>query len=46
MSRAPLTDANRAALRNDAYRRALAAWKALPFLKRLRTKKPEPPEGI
>jgi hypothetical protein len=45
MSRAhPLTDADRAALLNIAYQKDLAAWKALPFLKRLRTKKPQPPQ--
>jgi hypothetical protein len=29
-----------------AYLKDLAAWNALPFWKHLRTKKPQPPEGI
>jgi tetratricopeptide (TPR) repeat protein len=41
----PGADADRAAALNIAYQKDLAAWNALPFLKRLRTKKPQPPEG-
>jgi hypothetical protein len=42
----PGADADRAVALNIAYLKDLAAWNALPFLKRLRTKKPQPPEGI
>ena len=42
----PAADADRAAALNIAYQKDLAAWQALPFWKRLRTKKPEPPERI
>ncbi len=44
----PLADADpeRAAALNIEYVRALAAWKALPLWKRLRTPKPTPPTGI
>jgi WD40 repeat protein len=37
-------DANQASRLNIAYQEELAAWKALPFWKRLRIKKPEPPK--
>jgi tetratricopeptide (TPR) repeat protein len=40
----PSADADRAAALN--YQKDLAAWKALPFWKRLGTKKPQPPEGM
>jgi hypothetical protein len=42
----PSADADHAAALNIAYLKDLAAWKALPFWKRLGTKKPQPPEGI
>jgi WD40 repeat protein len=42
----PAADAGRAAELNIRYQQELAAWKALPFWKRFRTKKPEPPAGI
>lgn len=42
----PAAASDRAAALNIAYLKDLAAWKALPFLKRLRTKRPQPPEGI
>jgi WD40 repeat protein len=42
----PAADADRAAQLNIRYQKELAAWKALPFWKRLRTKKPEHPGGI
>jgi hypothetical protein len=42
----PGADGNRAAALNIAYHKDLAAWQALPFWKRLRTKKPQPPKGI
>lgn len=42
----PKADAQGAALLNIQYQRELAAWKALPWWKRLRVKKPEPPAGI
>jgi hypothetical protein len=31
---------------NIEHQRALASWEALPWWRRLRTKKPEPPKGI
>jgi hypothetical protein len=31
---------------NREHQRGIAAWKALPFWKRMVTKKPEPPTGI
>lgn len=39
----PQLDANEAARRNIEYRKALAVWQSLPFLKRWKTPKPEPP---
>jgi tetratricopeptide (TPR) repeat protein len=39
-------DPNEAMRRNIEYQQAIAAWEALPWLKKLRTKKPEPPGGI
>ena len=42
----PGAKADRAAELKIAYQKDLAAWKALPFLKRKLTKKPQPPEGI
>jgi tetratricopeptide (TPR) repeat protein len=42
----PGAAADRAAALNIAYLKDLAAWNALPFWKRLRMKKPEPPKDI
>jgi len=42
----PGADADRAARLNLKYQRELAQWKALPWFKRMRTSKPEPPSGI
>jgi hypothetical protein len=38
--------ADRASQRNLKYQRALAEWKSLPWLERIRTLKPEQPKGI
>jgi hypothetical protein len=42
----PGADPDRATHLNREYQHALAAWQALPFWKRMITKKPEPPSGI
>jgi hypothetical protein len=42
----PNADPNQASRMNIEYQQALAAWHALPWLKRVRTRKPEPPTGI
>jgi hypothetical protein len=42
----PNANAERAARLNLEYQRDVARWNALPWLKRVRTKKPEPPRGI
>jgi hypothetical protein len=42
----PAADSNRAARRNIQYQKDLAAWEALPWLKRHRTPKPQRPMGI
>ena len=42
----PAANADRAAALNIQYQRDLVAWRALPWLRRIRTKKPEPPTGI
>ena len=42
----PAGPAARAAKLNVEYQQALAQWQQLSWLKRLRTKKPKPPEGI
>lgn len=42
----PDADPNRAAQRNIEYQKRLAEWQALPFLRRLITKRPERPRGI
>ena len=42
----PSADPARAAQLNLEYQRAKKAWEALPWLKRMRTPKPEPPTGI
>jgi hypothetical protein len=42
----PSTDGARAAQLNIEYQRALKNWQALPWLKRMRTRKPTPPTGI
>jgi hypothetical protein len=42
----PGADPERATRLNLAYQHALAAWQALPFWKRMITKKPAPPSGI
>jgi hypothetical protein len=43
---APDSPAARAARLNAEYQQALAQWQALPWWQRLRSKKPEPPQGI
>jgi hypothetical protein len=40
------SDPDVATRRNLEYQRELAKWHALPWWKRLRTRKPEPPQGI
>lgn len=40
------SDPNRAAEMNISYQRELAKWKALPFFRRLLTRRPERPTGI
>jgi len=42
----PDADPNQASRLNIEYQQAPAAWHALPWLTRLRTRKPEPPTGI
>jgi hypothetical protein len=42
----PGAASDRVAALNIAYLKDLAAWNALPFWKRMGTKKPQPPEGI
>ena len=42
----PGADPDRAARLSCEYHHALAAWQALPFWRRMITKKPEPPQGI
>jgi tetratricopeptide (TPR) repeat protein len=42
----PGADPERAFRLNIEYQRRLSAWKALPWLQRVRTVKPEPPSGI
>jgi hypothetical protein len=42
----PAADGARAAQLNMEYIAARKAWEALPWLKRIRTPKPEPPSGI
>jgi len=42
----PSADPERAVRLNIEYQRRLSAWKALPWLQRVRTVKPEPPSGI
>jgi hypothetical protein len=42
----PRANAATAAELNRVYQEELAQWKALPWIKRIRTKKPEPPRGI
>jgi len=42
----PKAGAQRATQLNIQYQQALAAWQALPWWKRLRVKKPQPPEGL
>ncbi|HSB09187.1 MAG TPA: DUF4062 domain-containing protein [Blastocatellia bacterium] len=42
----PATNAERAAELNIRYQQDLARWKALPWWKRVRTKKPDRPTGI
>ena len=39
-------DPERAAELNRQYQEELAEWKALPWLRRMRTKRPDPPKGI
>jgi len=41
----PHSPAQRAARLNIEFQQALARWKALPWWQRLRTRKPEPPQG-
>jgi hypothetical protein len=42
----PAADGNRAVRLNVEYQTAIKAWQALPWLKRMRTPKPEPPIGV
>jgi tetratricopeptide (TPR) repeat protein len=42
----PGANAELAGQRNVEYQKELARWDSLPWLKRIRTKKPQPPEGI
>ena len=42
----PSADGARSAQLNIAYQKALKAWQALPWLKRMRMPKPTPPSGI
>ena len=42
----PRADPEGAAQRSVNYRKALKAWKALPFFKRMRTPKPPKPPGV
>jgi WD40 repeat protein len=42
----PRADGNRAAQLNMEYQKARRAWEALPWWKRIRTPRPEPPTGM
>jgi tetratricopeptide (TPR) repeat protein len=42
----PAADPERASHLNIQYQKGLAVWRALPWLKRVRTPKPRPPTGI
>jgi hypothetical protein len=42
----PAADPNRAMRLNLEYQKARRQWEALPWWKRMMTKKPEPPTGI
>jgi hypothetical protein len=42
----PAADPDRAAALNLEYQKALAAWRAMSWFQRLRTRKPIPPSGI
>jgi hypothetical protein len=42
----PQADANKATELNKRFQKELAEWNALPWWKRIKTKRPEPPKGM